>query len=69
LQQAATDLLMDVAGPFALADRGVDDNEHLPDVERSLGAAASYFNLRKLSIYGGANEIQRSIIAKSILGL
>lgn len=31
--------------------------------------AAQYFNLRKLSIYGGSNEIQRGIIAKMILGL
>ena len=28
-----------------------------------------YFNYRKISIYGGSNEIQRNIIAKAILGL
>jgi alkylation response protein AidB-like acyl-CoA dehydrogenase len=33
------------------------------------GAAAHYFNLRKLSIFGGSNEIQRNIISKMILGL
>ena len=33
------------------------------------GAAASYFNNRKLSIFGGSNEIQKNIISKSILGL
>ena len=32
-------------------------------------AAAQYFNNRKLSIFGGSNEIQRNIIAKMILGL
>lgn len=32
-------------------------------------SAAQYFNLRKLSIYSGSNEIQRNIIAKSMLGL
>ena len=32
-------------------------------------AAATYFNNRKLSIFGGSNEIQRNIIAKMILGL
>ena len=26
-------------------------------------------NTRKLSIYGGSNEIQRNIIAKAVLGL
>ena len=31
--------------------------------------AAQYFNSRKLSIFGGSNEVQRDIIAKSILGL
>ena len=31
--------------------------------------AADFLNLRKLSIYGGSNEIQRNIIAKSVLGL
>jgi alkylation response protein AidB-like acyl-CoA dehydrogenase len=32
-------------------------------------AAAHYFNARKLSIFGGSNEIQRNIIAKMMLGL
>jgi alkylation response protein AidB-like acyl-CoA dehydrogenase len=32
-------------------------------------AAARYFNNRKLSIFGGSNEIQKNIISKMILGL
>ncbi|HPF23948.1 MAG: acyl-CoA dehydrogenase family protein [Hyphomonas sp.] len=32
-------------------------------------AAETYFNMRKTSIYGGSNEIQRNIITKMILGL
>ena len=32
-------------------------------------AAAQYFNNRKLSIFGGSNEIQRNIISEMILGL
>ena len=32
-------------------------------------AAPSYFNYRKLSIFGGSNEIQKNIISKMILGL
>ena len=32
-------------------------------------SANKYFNNRKLSIYGGSNEIQRNIIAKTVLGL
>jgi alkylation response protein AidB-like acyl-CoA dehydrogenase len=31
--------------------------------------APRYLNLRKLSIYGGTNEVQRNIIAKASLGL
>lgn len=31
--------------------------------------AANYFNQRKVTIYGGSNEIQRNIIAQAILGL
>jgi alkylation response protein AidB-like acyl-CoA dehydrogenase len=27
-----------------------------------------YFNYRKVTIYGGSNEIQRNIIAKMVLG-
>lgn len=36
---------------------------------RGFRAAQAYLNLRKLSIYGGSNEIQRNIIAHLILGL
>jgi hypothetical protein len=32
-------------------------------------SAARYFNQRKLSIFGGSNEIQKNIVAKQILGL
>jgi alkylation response protein AidB-like acyl-CoA dehydrogenase len=32
-------------------------------------ATARYFNSRKLSIFGGSNEIQKNIIARTILGL
>ena len=32
-------------------------------------AALQYLNMRKLSIFGGSNEIQRGVIAKAVLGL
>ena len=32
-------------------------------------AAAAYMNQRKLSIFGGTNEIQKNIISKMIVGL
>ncbi|MFX5494100.1 hypothetical protein ABTD62_20395, partial [Acinetobacter baumannii] len=37
--------------------------------EAAAGAAAHYFNNRKLSIFGGSNEIQKNSISKMILGL
>jgi alkylation response protein AidB-like acyl-CoA dehydrogenase len=31
--------------------------------------ASKYLNFRKVTIYGGTNEIQKNIIAKAVLGL
>jgi pimeloyl-CoA dehydrogenase large subunit len=72
LQQAATELLVEVAGPAAVAlvDGPLDGrNDLLAELEWASLAAQTYFNYRKVSIYGGSNEIQRNIIAKSVLGL
>ena len=30
--------------------------------------ASTYFNMRKTTIYGGSNEVQRNIVAKTVLG-
>ena len=30
--------------------------------------APTYFNLRKTTIYGGSNEVQRTIVAQTVLG-
>ena len=74
LQQAATELLLEIAGPFA-APRPDADGDHAGSNEPLVGpegadtAAPLYFNYRKVSIYGGSNEIQRNIIAKAFLGL
>jgi pimeloyl-CoA dehydrogenase large subunit len=70
LQQATTELLLEVAGPYALAapDRSADLDTG-DDLDWAGWAAASYFNNRKVSIYGGSNEIQKNIIAKAVLGL
>ena len=40
-----------------------------PGPAHAANRAAQYFNLRKLSIYGGSNEIQKNIIAQMILEL
>jgi alkylation response protein AidB-like acyl-CoA dehydrogenase len=57
-------------GPYAapyLQDNS-DTKSPLGD-EAAAKAASSYFNNRKLSIFGGSNEIQKNIISKMILGL
>jgi alkylation response protein AidB-like acyl-CoA dehydrogenase len=66
LQQAVSELAVDLAGPASIAS-GADDDSPLPGWARR--SAPTYLNLRKASIYGGSNEIQRQIIARSILGL
>ena len=76
LQQATTELLMRVVGPYALpyVPDDEDDDGRLSNAlpagpEWASTVAPLYFTTRKVSIYGGSNEIQRNIIAKAILGL
>jgi alkylation response protein AidB-like acyl-CoA dehydrogenase len=66
LQQAVSELFVDLAGPAALASGAGDDSDLADWVKVT---APTYLNLRKASIYGGSNEIQRTIIAGTILGL
>ncbi len=72
IQQNITDLLMEVVGPFALpfTDEDAPGSNEMPIAPDYAGPLAPiYFNYRKVSIYGGSNEIQKNIIAKAILGL
>ena len=72
IQQATTELLMEVVGPYALPyEPSHEDGWNEPSVgpEYAAPLAPLYFNWRKASIYGGSNEIQKNIIAKAILGL
>ncbi len=66
LQQAVTELFVDLAGPDALAT-GAGEGSDVPDQARV--STTNYLNYRKASIYGGSNEVQRQIIAGTILGL
>jgi alkylation response protein AidB-like acyl-CoA dehydrogenase len=66
LQQAATELLVDLAGPLSLASYA-DGGSDVPEWARA--ATPEYLNYRKVTIYGGSNEVQRTIIAGTILGL
>ncbi|MEP9355724.1 acyl-CoA dehydrogenase family protein [Xanthobacter autotrophicus] len=71
LQQATTELLLELAGPQALPALrdGAGDNDAEALFAWADAAAPVYFNHRKVSIYGGSNEIQHNVIAKAILGL
>ena len=60
IMQRISELQVELLGPRALFYRHDDDGSR---------ATAAYLNLRKLSIFGGSNEIQRNIIAHMILGL
>ncbi|RYU15607.1 acyl-CoA dehydrogenase family protein [Nocardioides iriomotensis] len=67
LQQAVSELVVDIAGPASLASGATADESDVDDWARV--ATPAYLNLRKASIYGGSNEVQRQIIARTILGL
>jgi alkylation response protein AidB-like acyl-CoA dehydrogenase len=73
IQQAITELLVQAVGPYALpfvreAIAANYEGDHIgPSYAASLGA--HYCNMRKLSIFGGSNEIQKNIISQQLLGL
>jgi len=73
IQQRYSELMMLAAGPYAL-----------PLIHEAMEAgwqgdfpgggnwcaplASTYFNFRKTTIYGGSNEVQRTIVAQTVLG-
>ncbi len=63
LYQRIAELILETQGKAALPCR-FDDGRWMQDP-----AAAFYLNLRKVTIYGGSNEIQRNIVAKHVLEL
>ena len=73
IQQRLTELTLEAVGNYgAPYFRGFPDdssNEFAIGPDYAHHAAPNYFNMRKTSIYGGSNEIQRNIITKMILGL
>jgi alkylation response protein AidB-like acyl-CoA dehydrogenase len=72
IQQRCAELLMLAGGPFSLPF--VREAMEAGWQGEPIGAAhcaplaADYFNARKISIYGGSNEIQRNIVAQTVLG-
>ena len=73
IQQRYSELMMLAAGPFSLPfieeamEAGWQGNFPGGEVANA-SLASSYFNLRKTTIYGGSNEIQRNIVSQFVLG-
>ena len=73
IQQRYAELMMLAAGPFSLPfieeamEAGWQGN--FPGgVVANAPLASTYFNMRKTTIYGGSNEVQRNIVAQTVLG-
>ncbi len=73
IQQWITELMIEVLGPnalpFDLAYLDGDSEHAVTGDDAGAPLGANYLNMRKTSIYGGSNEIQKNIIAQMILGL
>ena len=82
IQQRYTELMMLAAGPYSLPyiweameagwqgdQAAVAALKGFPGGEvANATLAPNYFNMRKTTIYGGSNEVQRNIVAQTVLG-
>ncbi|WGH77284.1 acyl-CoA dehydrogenase family protein [Jannaschia ovalis] len=72
IRQEINHLTRSAIGPYAMpfqSEAVEGDNAGAIGPDYGARASGQYFNNRKLSIYGGSNEVQRTIIAKSMLEL
>lgn len=70
LRQRLTELGVEIAAHYAAVDLPLDDNlqgELLAIPEEAVFSMSAYLNDRAASIYAGSNEVQRNIIASSLL--
>ncbi|RMX08124.1 pimeloyl-CoA dehydrogenase large subunit [Corticibacter populi] len=73
IQQRYSELMMLAAGPFSLPfiEEAMESGWQgdFPGGQATDSVLASnYFNYRKTTIYGGSNEVQRNIVAQTVLG-
>ena len=73
IQQRYSELMMLAAGPFALplireAMAAGWQGDFPGGHPEAAPLATTYFNMRKTTIYGGSNEVQRNIVAQTVLG-
>ena len=73
IQQRYTELMMLAGGAYSLPlireamEAGYQGN--FPGGNPALAPLTStFFNMRKTTIYGGSNEVQRNIVAQTVLG-
>ncbi len=74
IQQRLTELTLEAVGHYGQPyyrgfPQDAQSNAFPIGPDYAHASAPGYFNMRKTSIYGGSNEIQRNIITKMILGL
>lgn len=70
LAQTITERQVQASGPLALEFSQQAFELKAPESDSTTSTLAGfYLNLRKISIYGGSDEVQRNIIAKTALGL
>jgi alkylation response protein AidB-like acyl-CoA dehydrogenase len=71
LRQAIYETLVDIAGPdavpFSLEAQFLEHLETAEQHESMVSLAANCLDSRKVTIYGGTNEVQRNLIAKATL--
>jgi len=73
IQQRYAELMMLAAGPYAVpfiheAMEAGWQGDFPGGTVGNAPLASTYFNLRKTTIYGGSNEVQRNIVAQTVLG-
>jgi alkylation response protein AidB-like acyl-CoA dehydrogenase len=73
IRQELSSLIRRAMGPYAqpFVPEALDEGYNEPPIgpADAMPVASQYFVNRKMSIYGGSNEIQKNIIAKTILEL
>ncbi len=73
IQQRYSELMMLAAGPYAvpLIHEAMDagwQGDYPGSAVHCAPLASTYFNMRKTTIYGGSNEVQRNIVSQFVLG-
>ena len=72
MQQALSELFVEASGEYALmypGPHGYENNDKPAGPDFAAEGLSAFLNMRKTSIYGGSNEIQKNILSKFVLGV